>query len=496
MRRIAVVLFCVLICKAVSAQVELGHIVKYGISFPYNIQPSELDIKGNVSQVAYEYHHLVYKFGEMSVSDEDYLVDEYRPTLYKYNIAGNLISYEYYNGNSEWWILNYDNMGNEIGKNVDNQVAKYDYENGKLTRVSYINYRNYVARLFYTNGKLSKVVQYNGDGAEYCTAFLNNGDVVKKVYHTQGWSITYSYNNHKLISSNDGTETIKYTYDDKGLVSREEHYKNGKFSKRSDYVYKYDSNGNWVVKMEVWTMQNGDLKVSNSQRCGKVTVRKITYRNDYGSTSQNTGHQPTPSKIEQNTVSSNKANTDSTALLESFKEYCKQGDWDKAYNPWTVLFKEYPECSQTLYSNGVAIVKKRMSLAASPPEIECWIDTLMMVYDQRIKYFAAKSKLYDEGYILGRKGVDLLKYRKRSLTDAYNILKKSIDLRGEKTEASVVQYAAQASVAMYKNNQMNLSEFTSNYEQYTKLLPLIDCKDGDREQASKALSEMSTLINR
>jgi len=97
---------------------------------------------------------------------------------------------------------------------------------------------------------------------------------------------------------------------------------------------------------------------------------------------------------------------------------------------------------------------------------------------------------------LGRKGVDLLKYRKKSLTEAYNILKKSIDLRGEKSEAGVIQSAAQASVAMYKNNQMNLSEFTSNYEQYKKLLPLIDCKESEREQASQALSEMATLINR
>jgi len=74
---------------------------------------------------------------------------------------------------------------------------------------------------------------------------------------------------------------------------------------------------------------------------------------------------------------------------------------DKAYNPWTILLKKYPECSQTLYSNGVNIVKKKITLAASPQEMQYWIDTLMMVYDQRIKYFAAKSEKYDEGYIIG-----------------------------------------------------------------------------------------------
>lgn len=510
MRRIAVVLFGALICQAVNAQVELGHVKKYGFHLPYNLQPSELDIKGNVSQVSYTYHYLKYKFGEMSVSDEMYNSYEYRPILYEYNTDGTLYKYEYYNGSySEYWYLNYDKIGNY----ENSKVAEYKYENGKLTKISSFDYLSYVARLFYTNGQLSKVIQYTRDGAEDCTAFFNNGDLVKQVSHRRGWTVTYSYNNHRLISCDDGTTTSKITYDENGLVARIVYYKNRQFAERSDYIYKFDSHGNWIMRTEVWTMENGDLRIKGSQVCGKVTERKITYRDNYGSTSHNAGSQTSASdrmnvdknegSTSQNTSSqppsSNKAPADRTAympLLASFVESCNQKDWDKAYNPWTILFKEYPECTQTLYSNGVTIVKKKMSLAKSFQEQQVWIDTLMMVYDQRIKYFAAKSEKYDEGYILGRKGIDILKYRKKSLTEAYNILKKSIDLKGEKTEASVVQYAAQASMAMYKNNQMNLSEFTSDYEQYKKLLPLIECKDGDREQASKALSEMSTLINR
>lgn len=495
MRRIAVILFCVLMCQAVNAQVELGHQKKYFVDFPYNIQPSELDINCKISQVEYTNYELEYKFGEFQTGSQ------IGSAQYQYNTKGQLTRLSRKGDGWFWlgeydWHLQYDANGNIVS-------TKYVYENGKLSKVIW---NKCVIRMYYTNGILNKVVKYNeSNGKELYTVSFQNGDAIKKVVSPSYWNNneaetkTYSYNNHKLIKG----EGITYTYNAKGLVSRMvQRYRkiandyefitgsNGQGTKVVeyiyDYTYEYDSKGNWIKRTCAEKDENGYIQE------GTLTVRKITYGSG-SSTSQNTGYQSTPAKTGQNSVSSN---TDSTALLESFKEYCKQGDWDKAYNPWTVLFKEYPECSQTLYSNGVNIVKRKIQLATSGQEQQVWMDTLIMVYDQRIKYFAAKSEKYDEGYILGRKGVDLLKYRKNSLTEAYNILKKSVDLRGEKSEAGVIQSAAQASVAMYKSNQINLSEFTSNYEQYTKLLPLIDCKDGDREQASKALSEMSTYINR
>ena len=126
-----------------------------------------------------------------------------------------------------------------------------------------------------------------------------------------------------------------------------------------------------------------------------------------------------------------------------------------------------------------------------------WVDTLMMIYDQRIKYFAAKSKIYDEGYLLGRKGFDLFRYRGiLRMKEAYDILRKSLDLKGEKSEADVIWCAARASGLLYHANEMNLSEYTNNYEQYKKLLSLIDCTESEREQVSKELSSMDRNINR
>ena len=84
MRRIAVILFCVLMCQAVNAQVELGHQKKYYVDFPYNIQPSELDINCKISQVEYTNYELEYKFGEFQTGSQ------IGSAQYQYNTKGQL----------------------------------------------------------------------------------------------------------------------------------------------------------------------------------------------------------------------------------------------------------------------------------------------------------------------------------------------------------------------------------------------------------------------
>jgi tetratricopeptide (TPR) repeat protein len=161
---------------------------------------------------------------------------------------------------------------------------------------------------------------------------------------------------------------------------------------------------------------------------------------------------------------------DCMRMISMFQEYAKQQNYADAYTSWTVLFKEYPKSSQNIYSNGVSIVKFKMSKAADRKEQELWIDTLMMVYDQRIKYFAATSKNYGEAYLLGRKGVDLLKYRKNPIEEPYNILSKAVDLGGKSTELAVIQTAMQATVGMFDSEKIDASVVVDRYLQLNDIL--------------------------
>ncbi|MBQ1698826.1 MAG: hypothetical protein II075_13200, partial [Bacteroidales bacterium] len=157
-------------------------------------------------------------------------------------------------------------------------------------------------------------------------------------------------------------------------------------------------------------------------------------------------------------------------LLSTFQEYVKQNALEEAYTSWTVLFKEFPKCGQSIYSNGVNIVKKKMQVAKNGAEQQVWVDTLMMVYDQRIKHFAASSKLYGEAYLLGRKGVDLAKYRKGAIELAYDILMKSVNLGGKDSEYAVIQTAMQSTIAMYSAEKIDAAQVVENYLKFSDLL--------------------------
>ncbi len=157
-------------------------------------------------------------------------------------------------------------------------------------------------------------------------------------------------------------------------------------------------------------------------------------------------------------------------LLSTFQEFCKQNALEDAYPSWSILFKDYPKISQTVYSNGVNIIKKKRELAKDSKEQQIWVDTLMMVYDQRIKYFAASSKLYNEAYLLGRKGVDLQKYRKGAIEVPYNTLIKAIDLGGKNTEYAVIQTAMQSVIAMYNAEKIDATVVVEKYLQFADIL--------------------------
>ena len=157
-------------------------------------------------------------------------------------------------------------------------------------------------------------------------------------------------------------------------------------------------------------------------------------------------------------------------LMSTFAEFAKQNAWEEAYPSWTILFKEFPKCTQTVYSNGVNIVKKKMQTAKTGKEQQVWVDTLMMVYDQRIKYFAASSKLYGEAYLLGRKGVDLAKYRKEPMEAPYNCLMKAIDLGGKNSEYAVIQTAMQSVITMYNAKKIDATVVVDKYLLFADLL--------------------------
>ena len=122
--------------------------------------------------------------------------------------------------------------------------------------------------------------------------------------------------------------------------------------------------------------------------------------------------------------------------LSLYREFFKHNNYRDAINPWRKVFGECPASSEKMYVEGITMYKNFIEAPPTPQRAEQMIDTLMLIYDRRIEYFGD-----EDGSILGRKGIDLLRYRRSDIDaveEGYGILKKSIELGQSKSRDAVL----------------------------------------------------------
>lgn len=135
-----------------------------------------------------------------------------------------------------------------------------------------------------------------------------------------------------------------------------------------------------------------------------------------------------------------------------------------AIGPWRWVFNNCPEASQNAYIDGANMVEYFMKKADSDEIKAKYVDTLMMIYDQRIKYFGR------EGYVLGRKGSDLVKYMPEEYEKAYHIFKKSVELRGDKSESFVLVYYFRTVLKMVDGEKIDKALMVETYDRLSEII--------------------------
>ena len=150
--------------------------------------------------------------------------------------------------------------------------------------------------------------------------------------------------------------------------------------------------------------------------------------------------------------------------LSNMSSFVKIDMFDYAYSSWRYCFINCPAASKNIYIMGSKILKDRIENSEDEKVKDQYIDTLMMLYDQRIQYFK------QEGYVLGWKGVDLLKYRTSDIETAYEYLQKSVDLRKVKSEEAVIITLMQATNILYKNKIKSEDDIINNYIKLSEYL--------------------------
>ncbi len=177
------------------------------------------------------------------------------------------------------------------------------------------------------------------------------------------------------------------------------------------------------------------------------------------------------------------------ALLQQAAKHKKM---DEAYTYWNTLFHFYPRSSKMVYSKGSQVVEYMYNKTKDPK----WIDTLMFLYDQRIKYEFFGDGKYPKGYILGRKATDILRYNKEDVERAYPIFKEAVDLQGSKSECAVLLSFMQATEGMFVNKKIDAAEVVDNYTKLNALLEEKKANNPDNETVGQALGGVNALFIR
>ncbi len=177
-----------------------------------------------------------------------------------------------------------------------------------------------------------------------------------------------------------------------------------------------------------------------------------------------------------------------------YREFYKQQNYTDALPHWRWVFNNCPLVSQNLYIDGVKMMSAKINAAKDLNTRNAYIDTLLMIYEQRIKYFG-DTPTSREGMVLGREAIELEIYRPSDTLRIYDYLRRSIEIEGLDSESLVVSRYFINVVNMVANKRFPSDTIAEVYDRLSNLvdrkLELImnDADQVDKWKEVKALLE-------
>lgn len=162
--------------------------------------------------------------------------------------------------------------------------------------------------------------------------------------------------------------------------------------------------------------------------------------------------------------------------LSLYREFYKQWKQSKyknnsnidAMNSWRWVYNNCPRATQNIYLDGDKMVSYTIKKEKDPAIKSMLIDTLMMIYDQRIKYFPIKHGTVNTsqvGSILGRKGVDYYKFDPaKNYLKTYEILGQSIELDKANAAGPVYIYYFRSITKMAQKGDTDTAAVVDAYD--------------------------------
>lgn len=143
--------------------------------------------------------------------------------------------------------------------------------------------------------------------------------------------------------------------------------------------------------------------------------------------------------------------------ISLYRSYYTQKSYSDALKYWKVVYKICPGASERSYVDGSNLIEFLIKNEKDATQKELLIDSLFLLYDNRIANFGK------EGYVLGRKATDMLKYRPDDVAAIYATAQKSLELQGDRTEAGTLVTYMQAAVLLEKKGEKTPADIVTAF---------------------------------
>ncbi|MFO7722801.1 MAG: hypothetical protein R6V49_06210 [Bacteroidales bacterium] len=144
---------------------------------------------------------------------------------------------------------------------------------------------------------------------------------------------------------------------------------------------------------------------------------------------------------------------------QSFRDWENTGDmfyFEDLMPAWTYVFVHCPGYRVNTFINGVKIMEHRISVVPENQKRGA-IDTLMMIFDERILYFG------EEEFVLGEKATMMVKHCPEKTEEIYALLTKVVKMNKLNTPNHLLVYYMQYAVFMHEAGKMTLEELIDIY---------------------------------
>ncbi len=176
--------------------------------------------------------------------------------------------------------------------------------------------------------------------------------------------------------------------------------------------------------------------------------------------------------------------------LSYYTEYYKQKNYDSALPNWRRAYAVCPAtASENMFIHGTTLMTRVYNQTKDAAHKNAIVDTILTLQDQRMATYPKKRES-----ILNNKGQYMINYRGTDAPYIYKNVGEIVDELGTQSNGGLLVNLLQASIAMYRENQLSADEVIAMYDKVMAdvegATPKNEAEEEDNMKAKSAIESI------